>query len=577
MGRAFRAQSAIEFLTTYGWAILVMLVFVAVLYYYGVFQSSRYVPRSCDMQPGLTCTSYAILENDSGLQIFLSGSNGLGYDIGFGQESAIISAENLGGIGKQNYTGTCAPSIVKKGRGYTCIVNITSTARMPAQGEMRRATIALTYRDCETDPDYAATRNCSTPQAQQHSATGELVTQAEAYSTQELCGNGECEDNLGENAENCPADCLPRLFTIIIGTDPPAIATGGLEASRITATLYDQFGNPMPGLDVNFSSNSTQGSLSDTANTTDANGTATVFLGSGMNHTAVQMNASRDNFSALATVAFTGPNIIDGCPYDITASDSYALIRNLTAGGTCIRIFANDTTLNCNGLELSGGPGGSGVLLAGVRNVTVQNCVLTGFSDGIDLDDTNDSLITGNNASDNNYAGMGIASSRGNVVRDNIFSGNPDHGIYIQSAPSGNTLIGNIVTSNTGYGIDIYLADGNNLTGNTISSNWWGVSVLESNGTILQGNMVSSNTAYGISVNASSGAKLISNTVTPNTNYGIAIVGGSTANLTGNVACGNPGGNIYCSAMQTDGGGNICLPYPGTGCASSVTCHLGCT
>ncbi|MBI4214550.1 hypothetical protein HY546_01010 [archaeon] len=44
-----KGQTALEYLITYGWAILIILVVLAVLWYYGVFDPNRYAgeTRSC--------------------------------------------------------------------------------------------------------------------------------------------------------------------------------------------------------------------------------------------------------------------------------------------------------------------------------------------------------------------------------------------------------------------------------------------------------------------------------------------------------------------------------------------------
>ena len=46
---SIRAQSAMEYLMTYGWAILVIAIVLGVLYYLGVFNSANFAPRA---QPG---------------------------------------------------------------------------------------------------------------------------------------------------------------------------------------------------------------------------------------------------------------------------------------------------------------------------------------------------------------------------------------------------------------------------------------------------------------------------------------------------------------------------------------------
>lgn len=56
-------QSAMEFLMTYGWAILIMLVVLAVLFYVGVMNPSTVSPNSINLPPGFSAYDYSI-DND---------------------------------------------------------------------------------------------------------------------------------------------------------------------------------------------------------------------------------------------------------------------------------------------------------------------------------------------------------------------------------------------------------------------------------------------------------------------------------------------------------------------------------
>lgn len=49
-----------EFLMTYGWAILIMLVIIAILFLLGVFNPKSAVPESCTLPPGFSCYSWQI-------------------------------------------------------------------------------------------------------------------------------------------------------------------------------------------------------------------------------------------------------------------------------------------------------------------------------------------------------------------------------------------------------------------------------------------------------------------------------------------------------------------------------------
>jgi len=62
--RASRAQAAMEFLMTYGWAVLIIMVVVAVLFYIGVFNPSSSVPKSCVFPSGsgFSCVEFNLDE-----------------------------------------------------------------------------------------------------------------------------------------------------------------------------------------------------------------------------------------------------------------------------------------------------------------------------------------------------------------------------------------------------------------------------------------------------------------------------------------------------------------------------------
>lgn len=58
-----KGQAALEFLTTYGWAILVLLAVLGVLIYSGMFDISNKIPESCNFNSGTSCDSFSGLKN----------------------------------------------------------------------------------------------------------------------------------------------------------------------------------------------------------------------------------------------------------------------------------------------------------------------------------------------------------------------------------------------------------------------------------------------------------------------------------------------------------------------------------
>ena len=64
-----KGQAALEFLTTYGWAFLVILVMIGALSYFGVLDVSRFIPDSCKLDGNLECPAYALSAGDLQIQI----------------------------------------------------------------------------------------------------------------------------------------------------------------------------------------------------------------------------------------------------------------------------------------------------------------------------------------------------------------------------------------------------------------------------------------------------------------------------------------------------------------------------
>ena len=66
MKRGVKAQAALEFLTTYGWAFLVILVMIAALAYFGILNPSKLLPDRCNFGTEIECMDYKITSGDAG-------------------------------------------------------------------------------------------------------------------------------------------------------------------------------------------------------------------------------------------------------------------------------------------------------------------------------------------------------------------------------------------------------------------------------------------------------------------------------------------------------------------------------
>ena len=55
-----KSQAALEFLTTYAWAFLVILIMVGALAYFGILSPSKLLPDRCNFGSEITCVDYTL-------------------------------------------------------------------------------------------------------------------------------------------------------------------------------------------------------------------------------------------------------------------------------------------------------------------------------------------------------------------------------------------------------------------------------------------------------------------------------------------------------------------------------------
>jgi hypothetical protein len=258
-----KGQSALEFMTTYGWALLTIL-FVAVAAYY--FLSLKPTNASCDFGTSVSCNSYQFFrKNDGTMRLRMMLVNGMGRVISFWAPAATssgyvlmnqtLTVSNIGKNGVNTYTGTCTgPALfVKNGDLISCNFDIPDTTSMPEVGKFAKFDVAVYYTACETDPLYPV--RCNGDNRTLH---GSVVTPFEAginYSTSPsgyYCMDGTC--TWPETYKTCPWDCQPP-YAASLTLDSTADCTYNWlykdnESDNITVTVRDQYGNPLPDTQV---------------------------------------------------------------------------------------------------------------------------------------------------------------------------------------------------------------------------------------------------------------------------------------------------------------------------------------
>jgi len=71
-----KGQAATEFLMTYGWALLVVLIAISTLAYFGVLSPGRFLPEKCTVDPGFACLDWSVNSGANATQIVLKNSAG---------------------------------------------------------------------------------------------------------------------------------------------------------------------------------------------------------------------------------------------------------------------------------------------------------------------------------------------------------------------------------------------------------------------------------------------------------------------------------------------------------------------
>ncbi len=74
--KSCKAQAALEFLTTYGWAFLVILIMIGTLAYFGILSPGKILPNRCTIGPEFDCIDYQISATGNTFKLRLKNNGG---------------------------------------------------------------------------------------------------------------------------------------------------------------------------------------------------------------------------------------------------------------------------------------------------------------------------------------------------------------------------------------------------------------------------------------------------------------------------------------------------------------------
>ncbi|MFH1400567.1 MAG: hypothetical protein ABIH41_03545 [Nanoarchaeota archaeon] len=93
-----QGQAAIEFLTTYGWAMLLILFIITIIIYFGLLNPQVQVKAYCDFGPQMACSDFAIGQDAGEGKIAIYLQNHYGTTMDFNATSFEVNIISCNGI-----------------------------------------------------------------------------------------------------------------------------------------------------------------------------------------------------------------------------------------------------------------------------------------------------------------------------------------------------------------------------------------------------------------------------------------------------------------------------------------------
>ncbi|MHB8859203.1 MAG: right-handed parallel beta-helix repeat-containing protein [Thermoleophilia bacterium] len=250
------------------------------------------------------------------------------------------------------------------------------------------------------------------------------------------------------------------------------------------------------------------------------------------------------------------------------------LTEDVTVNGADgIHIDSGGVTLDGAGYALTGNykytygvNGVNGVYLKGINGVTIKGLKVGQFNNGIFLDNSGYSTLSGNTCSNNYLVGIYLyAGSNDNIVTNNVCTGN-NFGIAFDFSVA-NTVQGNTCSNNSGDGIRVAdFSNGNSLRNNTCLNNLYGIYLWESTRNSIGNNTLSLNIDSGISLDVDTASNAVWNNIcSGNGGNGIELYFSSNNAVSNNNCSDNKGDGIhldtyYYASRDTNNifSGNFC-------------------
>jgi len=149
--RTFRAQAAMEYLVTYGWALLVLLAVVAYLLTSGAFSANSFAAQECVLQPDLSCSPFVLYKDDVNTVLKFTLTNGLGFPIKITEVNYTTSG--IGAQGRMIYPGALPTPTGTIASGDKMAFTTTFFGDpQPSVNDFRTIYVEMSYLNCKNSP-----------------------------------------------------------------------------------------------------------------------------------------------------------------------------------------------------------------------------------------------------------------------------------------------------------------------------------------------------------------------------------------------------------------------------------------
>ncbi|HYD03589.1 MAG TPA: hypothetical protein VEC16_04775 [Alphaproteobacteria bacterium] len=130
-----RGQAALEFMVTYGWAIMAATIVIGALSYYGVFNTQRYTRDVCFFGDQLPCEDNIAYSNNGSVKFMLR--NNLGADINV---SRVLIKSDYG-------VAACNSPSLFVSSGSIFEISCTPNARLPPNNKFKYSAVVTFARN----------------------------------------------------------------------------------------------------------------------------------------------------------------------------------------------------------------------------------------------------------------------------------------------------------------------------------------------------------------------------------------------------------------------------------------------